>query len=576
MAEDHKSIPQLVISPELDQLKLFYQLSMNIGVTLEPKENCQTFCKSLLSLKRFDYVSVWKKEMTGYSLYYSGPEGIKSPAKISDDHFFVKHLGHRSYTLLNYPESFSKNTHTKGDVSFSQVGIFKMTGFGILVFADQGQNGSFNSYNLEALSGIISKFSLSMITCFSHEQLKAEINRRRKTEVNLIKAERQAVSASRAKSEFLANMSHEIRTPLNAIIGFGNLLAECPSEEDAKTYIHHIQVAGKSLLDLINDVLDFSKIESGRYELHKSEFSPKQSIEKVLEVLKAQSQANNVKLIFHNLTNSDPRIMNDENAFMQIVTNLGSNAVKFTKNGTVEFALQFRRKRNSTKGLMRLTVKDQGIGIPQDHLEKIFEKFQQVDNGSKRQYGGTGLGLAITKRLTTLMNGKIRVSSQIGAGSSFVVKIPVQVTADCKKNVTEKTNLKSNQSLLSQVRILVAEDNAMNRIITADLLKKQGAQIEVVEDGLQVIEILKHQRFDLILMDCQMPNMDGYETSLRIRKSGLTIPIIALTAHAFNQDREKCLQMGMNDHITKPIDPATFIFKIAKWIHPKKASNSAA
>ena len=394
-------------------------------------------------------------------------------------------------------------------------------------------------------------------------QLKEEVNERTRVSVDLEKAKDAAEAANRAKSEFLANMSHEIRTPLNGLLGFTNLLTkqiDCGNTAVCHEYLETIESCGDHLLVLINDILDVSKIEAGQLEVECIPFSPHEVLSQVTSVFRAQAQQKGLNLEYRWTTPIPVVIQTDPERLRQLLMNLVGNAVKFTDKGAIFITARLDEEQEE----IVIAVKDTGIGIAPDKQEMIFDPFAQADTSVTRQYGGTGLGLAISCRLARALGGDLDVASQAGQGATFTVRVATgdltdvelceSTDADALALQTATARDRENSNDLSGSQILVVEDGPTNRKLVRAILEEAGATVTLAENGQVGWERGRSGVFDLILMDMQMPVMDGYTAATRLRESGISTPIIALTAHAMKDDEDKCRQAGCSGYLSKPID----------------------
>lgn len=402
--------------------------------------------------------------------------------------------------------------------------------------------------------GIFLAIIATLVSILTFWYISKRIRQQQQLFNQLNESEKKVREAGIIKENFMANMSHEIRTPMNAILGFTNLLQKEPLNQKSREFVNSIQTSSENLLTIINEVLDFSKIEAGMMRIESNPFSLRGLLHSVETMFASRVQSKNLQLTVA-VDESIPDVLEgDAVRLTQIMVNLVNNSVKFTNAGGISI--------NVTPGSgtgdqleISFSIKDTGIGIPPGKINTIFERFQQGDEETTRKYGGTGLGLAIVKQLVELQNGKITVSSEQYTGSEFVFTIPYTIS----KEVAEKaghTFTEPHQTQLNEknIRILVAEDNAMNQNLMRHLLAGWHLDFDIVNNGEEVIDMLHKHKYNLVLMDIQMPQMDGYTATMKIRNElKSNIPIVAMTAHAMAGEREKCLSYGMNEYIPKPI-----------------------
>lgn len=406
--------------------------------------------------------------------------------------------------------------------------------------------------------------------CGVHGVVKDATQRARIIE-QLIAAKLDAEKTARVKDTFLANMSHEIRTPISAIIGFTDLLIEKELTGEKNEYVNSIKLASENLLVIVNDILDFSKIEAGKLTLKSTSFNLKDLMDSLEKVLKPQARIKHIDLLFNIDKDVPDWVKGDPVRLHQILLNLIGNALKFTNEGWVKVMVSCKEK-NDDEVYLSFRIADTGIGIPKEEIAVIFESFTQVNTDPTREYGGTGLGLTIVKRLIDLQNGHIEVQSKVDKGTIFTFELMFKTVPEKNRDVKAALPAMVEETSLNGKRVLLVEDNTMIQVLARKHLESWNIQVDVVNNGSLALEKIKKRDYDLILMDIRMPELNGFETTKKIRAKSdpvSKIPIIAMTAHAFEREKEKCLAIGMNDYISKPFKPAVLKEKLLAIIGSK-------
>lgn len=395
-----------------------------------------------------------------------------------------------------------------------------------------------------------------------------DLSERKRVERELIIAKEKAEEATYAKAQFLSTMSHEIRTPMNAVIGVTHLLSEDNPREDQIQNINILKLSADNLMTLINDILDFSKIEAGRVDIESIDFNFRNLVNNIASGFEVKSKEKGLDFI----VDLDPKIpsylVGDPTRISQVLNNLCCNAVKFTDTGNVQVVVSYQEKLND-KVKLKFEIKDTGVGIPAEKQDQIFQSFSQADSNTTRLYGGTGLGLTISKKLIEIMGGCINVKSDLEFGTTFSFELCLTISHKSKPNLNLSNESYQNIDKIKGMHILLAEDNQMNILILKQFLKKWEITYEIAMNGEVAVEKVRSGNFDMVLMDLQMPILDGYKATQSIRKLAddrfKKIPILAITASAFNEIRKQVLEAGMNDFVTKPINPEDLYMKIEKY-----------
>ncbi len=526
----------------IKDLSLLYELSLAVGSSLETQENCESFLKVLMARKNLSAAVVWLKDESGHFMTpFCLPESLNKDIKPGDFAACREKCGDKPFMVFETTDPMAQRYSITG--SQGNLAIFPLGDFGCLELLNP-KAGGWSIMELNQLINVIKKFAVSMAGCIAHESLLAETQMR--------------IKAQKAERQFLAAMSHEIRNPMHAVIGTIDILKDTPLSEEQTESINSLKYSSDLLLSLLDNVLDLSKIEANELPLIEKDFDLHYLLYSVFINFENRARVKPIKMVYNF---SDPPlnyIVGDSTRINQIFMNLLGNAVKFTKEGNI--SVSAREVEKTAEGaLYEFRIKDTGIGIEPEQLDSVFDKFKQAESGIKRSYGGTGLGLAIVKELVKRMDGSIRVESEPGKGSEFILELPLRFSERLIRARLPINDGPNTEESIPKLKILAVEDDPFNRKLLSIIVKKWGSGLTMAENGAIGVQLAEQEEYDLILMDIHMPIMDGFEATTRIReteKNGMT-PIIAMTASALLEEKNRAFDSGMNAYVTKPFSSAT-------------------
>lgn len=550
-------IPKTLLTPDgvsqsiRNAIKLHESIKLRKDTELALKVNANR----LLEAQKLAKIGSWEINLSNNETYFSDEFftifEVENQAIVSVD--FFKSCFTDAEDLALYEDNLEHVKNTNAEVQFQ--------------------------HSITSKKGTLKHISV-FIKCLNDENSKPckilgtiqDISEQKRTEAELIKAKELAEKAVVIKEQFLTNMSHEIRTPMNGIIGFARILESTNLDNDQKQSVEAIKKASHNLMFIINDILDFSKIEANKMTFETVNFSLSKTVNSVIELLYPNAKEKKIKLLYDIDPDINDNLIGDPTKLSQILVNLVGNALKFTEKGYVEVVVT-EMLETETDSLIKFSVIDTGIGIPKDKIDSIFESFNQASNETTRKYGGTGLGLTITRKLVELQGGKITVESVVSKGSEFSFSLEYKKAQKATANNTKLKNAAIDPDFLKDIKILLVEDNELNQLLAVKVFGKWDKQIDIADNGKIAIEKITNTDYDIILMDIQMPEMDGNELTNHIRtKMGekSTVPIIALTAHATLEEEKRCLQNGMNDYLSKPYDFNVLLEKLYQNLNKNK------
>lgn len=549
----------------IQNFPLLYELSMSIGNSLDFKQNCKQFLNILIARKNLNAISVWIKNDTHINLVYNTSLNFIENKTINSNHYIWENLQSKKILFISAEHSHFKKCVQEKNVD-SDVFIFlKLADIGFLKL----HKSSLKEYEEEEfnqLIPVINKFGLLLKGCISQEKLNKKVEQ-----------------AQLAEQKFLANISHEIRTPMNAVIGMTHLLYETNPTEVQKEYLDSLKFSADNLMGIISNILDLSKIEANELEFEQCTFNLFELLKSLQQTFQLKVKDKPIKVVL----DIDPSIKNhligDSARLNQILTNLLSNASKFTTKGTIGIKAKLAATTND-QYIIQFQIQDTGIGIEKNKINKIFKNFQQADIKITQKFGGIGIGLTIVKKLVELQGGSIDVESVKDQGSIFTIMLPFKNSGISQTKISiDENSVYQNSEAFKKIKLLVVEDNPMNQKLIIKTLELWNCPFEIATNGYIALEKSMQEKFDIILMDIHMPDMDGYKTTREIRANtknpNQKTTIIALTAAALLNEKNKALECGMDDFLTKPFSLKQLKIHLGKWLNiatENAPSNSSA